>query len=87
MEKLGFYDIIISNPPYVLESEKKLMDRNVLAYEPSIAIFVPDDDPLKFFKVIAKIAKQRLKSQGQLYFEINEVMGLEIAEMLLEEGY
>ncbi len=66
------YDIIVSNPPYVLESEKKEMRKNVLDYEPSTALFVPDNDPLLFYKRITKLAETNLSTRGELYFEINE---------------
>jgi len=66
------FDIIVSNPPYVLESEKELMEDNVLKYEPHTALFVEDNDPLLFYKKIAIFAKAKLKKNGKLYFEINE---------------
>ncbi len=66
------YNIIVSNPPYVLESEKNVMQKNVLDYEPKLALFVPDEDPLLFYKRIVKQAEQQLKEKGSLYFEINE---------------
>ncbi len=65
------YDIIVSNPPYVGESEKKDMDGRVLDYEPALALFVPDDDPLCFYRSIASYAMDALTSGGKLYFEIN----------------
>ncbi|UII27965.1 peptide chain release factor N(5)-glutamine methyltransferase [Fulvivirga maritima] len=76
-------DVIISNPPYVLESEKAQMKPNVLEYEPERALFVKDDDPLLFYRRIAELAKQALKEGGTLYFEINEKYGEEV-KMLLE---
>ncbi|MDR1975285.1 MAG: peptide chain release factor N(5)-glutamine methyltransferase [Bacteroidales bacterium] len=66
------YDIIVSNPPYVLESEKEKMRFNVLYYEPENALFVPDDNPLKFYRAIVDYALQYLNPQGKLFFEINE---------------
>lgn len=66
------YDIIVSNPPYVLDSEKKEMRKNVLDYEPSTALFVPDNDPLLFYKRIIELAEKQLNTRGELYFEINE---------------
>ena len=73
------YDIIVSNPPYVNEIEASIMSRNVLEYEPHNAIFVPDDDPLKFYKRIISISKSFLNHNGKLYLEINPlyVKGLE----------
>jgi release factor glutamine methyltransferase len=66
------YDIIVSNPPYVKESEKSIMSQNVLRYEPPIALFVPDNEPLLFYSAIINFAKKHLTSYGMLYFEINE---------------
>lgn len=66
-----FYDIIVSNPPYIAEKEKVDMDKNVLDFEPHIALFVPDDDPLRFYKRIAEVASVGLKRGGKLYLEIN----------------
>lgn len=79
----GFYDIMVSNPPYVLEEEKAFMARNVLDYEPHKALFVPTDDPLNFYKKIAKVAKNFLNPQGKLYFEINERFGSDICDFLM----
>lgn len=76
------YDLIVSNPPYVLDSEKKLMDKNVLDYEPHNALFVSDDDPLAYYKEIAKIATNNLNKNGLLFFEINEKYSNQIIELL-----
>ena len=81
------FDIIVSNPPYVLESEKKLMEQNVLDYEPHQALFVPNNDPLLFYKRIADIALNLLNPKGKLYFEINQAKGKEVVEMLEEKGF
>jgi release factor glutamine methyltransferase len=81
------YHIIISNPPYVKESEKKFMKKNVLEYEPPIALFVPDEDPLKFYKAIADLALIRLISPGKLYVEINEFLAGDIRRLLLAKGF
>lgn len=80
-------DIIVSNPPYVRESEKLQMERNVLDFEPDLALFVPDNDPLLFYKRIADFAKTQLKAGGKLYFEINEAFGRECSEMLQQKGF
>jgi release factor glutamine methyltransferase len=80
-------DIIVSNPPYVCESEKSLMHENVLNFEPHLALFVKDNDPLVFYKIIAKKAKSALKSSGKLYFEINEAFGEKVQYLLEEQGY
>ena len=76
------YDLIVSNPPYVLESEKKLMDKNVLDYEPHNALFVNNNDPLVYYKEIAKIATNNLNKNGLLFFEINEKYSNQIMELL-----
>ena len=83
----GPYDVIVSNPPYVRESEKSMMKRNVLDYEPHLALFVYDDDPLLFYKAIARRGKEKLVSGGKLYFEINEALDRDMFLMLLDEGY
>lgn len=81
------YDIIVSNPPYVLESEKAEMDRNVLDYDPHLALFVSDDDPLIFYRRIAEVAAELLVSSGKLYFEINRSQGANTVKMLEDMGY
>lgn len=81
------FDIIVSNPPYVKESEKELMDQNVLAYEPHTALFVDDKDPLIFYRRIAEFAKLHLKKGGKLYFEINEALGCEMIELQESLGF
>ena len=77
-------DLIVSNPPYICEKEKADMEKNVLEHEPSIALFVPDEDPLKFYRAIAEYASSALKSGGALYFEINPIYEKETREMLLK---
>ena len=77
-------DIIVSNPPYICEKEKADMEKNVLEHEPSLALFVPDEDPLKFYRAIAEYASSALKSGGTLYFEINPIYEKETREMLLK---
>lgn len=86
-QNMDYYDIIVSNPPYVLESDKKMMANNVLDNEPHIALFVPDSDALIFYNIIADIATKRLNPNGFLYFEIHEKKGLEIIEMLKKRGF
>ena len=85
--EVGKYDIIVSNPPYIAESEKAGMDRNVLDYEPSGALFVPDDDPLRFYKALSRFGADALKPGGRLYFEINSRFPAEIKKMLDAGGY
>ncbi|MCH7413056.1 peptide chain release factor N(5)-glutamine methyltransferase [Belliella sp. R4-6] len=77
-------DIIVSNPPYVCESEKSLMHENVLQFEPHLALFVSDEDPLVFYKVIAHKAKSNLKIGGKIYFEINEALGKATRNLLVD---
>ena len=83
----SIFDIIVSNPPYVRISEKGEMKPNVLDNEPHLALFVDDDDPLKFFKAIMKFANQKLKNGGQLYFEINQYLGEETKQLLIDANY
>ena len=80
-------DVIVSNPPYVLESEKEKMQANVLEYEPNLALFVADNDPLIFYKKIGALAEKSLNCGGKLYFEINEQYGAIIPEMLSDIGF
>ncbi|MEX2512220.1 MAG: peptide chain release factor N(5)-glutamine methyltransferase [Cyclobacteriaceae bacterium] len=80
-------DIIVSNPPYVRASEKGLMHKNVLDHEPHLALFVPDEDPLKFYRVIVKKAIMHLKKGGCLYLEINEVFGNDTRSLMEESGF
>jgi release factor glutamine methyltransferase len=79
--------IIVSNPPYVRESEKKHMEKNVLDFEPHAALFVPDADPLLFYRSILKAADEIHVPGGRLYFEINEVMGQEMTHLLEKNNY
>ena len=78
------WDLIVSNPPYICEKEKADMEKNVLEHEPSLALFVPDENPLKFYRAIAEYASSALKSGGALYFEINPIYEKETREMLLK---
>ena len=89
LPKVSFssFDIIVSNPPYIRESEKGMMQRNVLEYEPSLALFVPEKDPLLFYERIADFSLQHLHPNGRLYFEINEAFGKECMEMLHAKGF
>ena len=83
----GRYDIIVSNPPYVCWSEREAMDRNVKDYEPGQALFVPDNDPLLFYKAIVPYAAQSLERGGHLYLEINQRFGNEVRLLLQEGGF
>lgn len=80
-------NIIVSNPPYVRYSEKSLMRTNVLGFEPHTALFVPDDDPLLYYRSILKIADVILLPKGRLYFEINEALGESMVNLLTEFRY
>ena len=81
------YDIIVSNPPYITENEKSVLPANVLDYEPQQALFVPDENPLVFYRAIANFGLQNLNSKGKIYFEINEYLADEVAEVLLGHRY
>ncbi len=83
----GKYDVIVSNPPYVTQSEKKLMQDNVLKYEPHQALFVPDDDALVFYRTIFDFAGIHLKPGGRIYLEINETKGEEVAAQALAKDF
>lgn len=86
-EKTPSFDVIVSNPPYVTEAEKNGMDANVLDWEPELALFVPDDDPLRFYRRIADLGRELLLPEGRLYFEINQAYGRETAHMLEMNQY
>lgn len=86
-KKYPIYDIIVSNPPYIRNSEKRLMLNNVLEYEPHRALFVEDLDPLIFYREIAIFGKQHLSQNGVIYFEINENLSLETKNLLEDLGY
>ena len=81
------FDVIVSNPPYICIKEKDMMEKNVLDYEPALALFVPDDDPLLFYRTIARYARQALKPGGALFFEINPLYVTEMQQMLSDEGF
>jgi release factor glutamine methyltransferase len=86
-ENLPQADVIVSNPPYVLEKEKEKMQKNVLDYEPAMALFVPDTNSLLFYEAIAKTAFQKLKSGGALYVEINQSLGNETVALFEQTGF
>lgn len=81
------FDVVVSNPPYIPESDMELMRANVTKYEPETALFVPDSDPLLFYRAIAQTSKRLLKKEGKLYFEIYESLAKEMIAMLETEGY
>lgn len=81
------FDVIVSNPPYVLETEKAEMEKNVLDFEPHIALFVPDSNPLLFYDKITDLALTNLSPHGKLYFEVNREKGHDVKEMLQKKGF
>lgn len=81
------WDVIVSNPPYICEKEKGQMAKNVLDYEPQIALFVPDEDPLLFYRAIAIYAIDALRSDGALFFEINPMYAVQMQQMLEGLGF
>ena len=83
----GTLDILVSNPPYVRESERPAMRDNVLAWEPATALFVPDEDPLLFYRRLAEIGPVLLRPGGGIYLEINEALGAETAALLVAQGF
>ena len=81
------FDVIVSNPPYIREMEKDTMEDNVLLFEPEEALFVPDNNPLIFYDIIADLALKRLNNNGKLYFEINFSLGERVSNLLYEKGF
>ncbi len=81
------FDLIVSNPPYIQDKERRDMERNVLDYEPGIALFVPDDDPLRFYRAIGQYASRHLAPSGLLILEINEHLGPETCQLLQTFGF
>jgi release factor glutamine methyltransferase len=86
-QKMPQYDLIVSNPPYIQDSETSVMPAHVLAYEPHLALFVTNKDPLQFYTAIADFALIHLSPKGWLYFEINEYFGAEVIELLQDKGF
>jgi release factor glutamine methyltransferase len=87
LNKKDLFDLVVSNPPYVLESEKKLMEDNVLQHEPGTALFVKDDDPLLYYRAILGFCEKHLVAGGKLWVEINERFGSKIATLFENAGY
>jgi len=85
--QLPKFDIIVSNPPYVTQGEASSMQKNVLQYEPHLALFVDDEDAMKFYKAIAEFGLYHLNNNGQIFFEINEIMGKQICDLLNQYRY
>ena len=84
---IGNFNCIVSNPPYIMNKEKATMEANVLENEPHLALFVPDDDPLRFYRRIAALGRELLLPEGKLYFEINQAYGRETAHILEMNQY
>lgn len=84
---IGDLDILVSNPPYIPEKGKEKIHRNVLDFEPQLALFVPDENPLLFYRRIAILGKKALKPKGKLYFEIHEDYGKDVQNLLFDLGY
>ena len=85
--KLGKYNIIISNPPYVMQKEKASMQEKVIAHEPHLALFVPDDDSLLFYRKLADFSLFHLKPGGKLFVEINESLGNDVVNLFRSKGF
>lgn len=81
------WNLIVSNPPYVCENEMSEMEDNVLLHEPHLALFVPDKDPLLFYRAIAKFAQSHLCPSGMVFFEVNRIYGNEVVNMLSKNGF
>lgn len=81
------WDVIVSNPPYICDKERADMSDNVLSYEPELALFVPDNDPLLFYRAIARYASKALKPGGRLLFETNTAYAHEVAQVMADEGF
>lgn len=81
------FDVIISNPPYIPQAEQKVMDKNVVKYEPSVALFVNDDNPFVFYKKIAAFSKKHLKIDGKVFMETHEDFAAEVCDLFLKEDY
>ena len=81
------FDVIVSNPPYISALQKDVMERNVLDFEPHIALFAPENDPLAFYRAIASFATTNLSENGNLYFEINEALPFETKEAIEKYGF
>ncbi len=81
------FSIIVSNPPYITQKEKETMHQNVLGYEPHLALFVSNENPLLFYEAIANFAQQHLSANGKLFVEINEIFGNEVAALFTAKGF
>ncbi len=87
VQTLPTFTTIVSNPPYIKQSESAAMQQQVVAFEPALALFVPDEDPLRFYRHISQLSKTKLTPGGTLYFEINEALGKEVVALMEQEGF
>jgi release factor glutamine methyltransferase len=85
--QLPMYNIIVSNPPYIPQGQRAYMHNNVVHHEPHAALFVPDEDPLVFYRALAEFGASGLEKQGSIYMEINEEFGERVLQLLQENGY
>lgn len=81
------WDVIVSNPPYIPKSEISVMDQSTIEYEPNLALYVEDNDPLLFYRIITRFAYQHLKDEGYLYFECNEFNAIEVGKLINESNF
>jgi release factor glutamine methyltransferase len=86
-EKLGMFDVIISNPPYIPNVEIQSMDKHVTDFEPHLALFVPDEDPLIFYKAILRFAKNHLNENGNIFLETHENSADEVCYLFKDSGF
>lgn len=84
---LPMADLIVSNPPYISEQEKESMSHTVLGYEPHLALFAPGSDPLLFYRMLSQLAKEKLRSEGQVFLELNAAYASDIAELFVRENF
>jgi release factor glutamine methyltransferase len=87
LKQVDSFDIIVSNPPYICEEEAVEMEKNVVEHEPQVALFVPNEDPLRFYRKIGTIGQELLVAGGRLFFEINRRFGQEVVNLLEGMGY
>lgn len=86
-QELGYFDLIVSNPPYIPQNERNIMSKNVTGFEPELALFVPDENPSLFYDAIADFAKAHLNKNGYLFFECNEFNAEEVVQLLENKGF
>jgi release factor glutamine methyltransferase len=86
-KQLPTVNILVSNPPYIPLRDKDLMNKNVVDHEPHTALFVPDEDPLIFYRALAKFGSHRLHENGSIYMEIHEDLGDDVVQLFSDEGY